>query len=195
MMITYGKDREGHCEGDQGDVRARDGVWATWIRLFQFCCSFFCFRILKYMWHKVPNLADSGFLNFDSLIPLNWREVSSWSFSTPPNEAIPKSIFFSLYFFARPNQGRYMGGLCVNQDKAAKALSRAQVLPGWYIGGVLQKTLAHCVTDVFRHTGYCRFPVSGHCLYSNFIFKGFCRYPVLRNFLYSVTISALFGAI
>ena len=35
MMVTYGKDRKGNCEGDEGDIRARDAIWAAWIRFFQ----------------------------------------------------------------------------------------------------------------------------------------------------------------
>ena len=38
MMITYGKDRKGHCEGDEGYVSARDAIWSVWMRLFQYYC-------------------------------------------------------------------------------------------------------------------------------------------------------------
>ena len=26
MVVTYGKDRKGHCKGDEGDVTSRDAV-------------------------------------------------------------------------------------------------------------------------------------------------------------------------
>ena len=63
-MITYGKDRKCHCEGDKGNVTTRDAIWLTWLRLFQY--HFLCFRISTYdmnyqIWATSPQflLTDS----------------------------------------------------------------------------------------------------------------------------------------
>ena len=29
VLVTYGKDRKGHCKGDEGCVTSRDAVWST----------------------------------------------------------------------------------------------------------------------------------------------------------------------
>ena len=68
--------------------------------------------------------------NSYSLIPLNWREVTSRSFLTPPNEAIPVSrCWFSLKNLSWG--GTWRDCVCVNQDTGSRRFQQGKEDTTW----------------------------------------------------------------
>ena len=89
MIVTYGKDRKGHCKGDDGDVSARDAVWSIWMKLI--LKPIFVFENLNLSHSMIFSIKPTQRIrNCCSLIPLNCREVTSASFLSPlSNDSIP----------------------------------------------------------------------------------------------------------